>query len=625
MALLTLLQGGAGNDTLTGTAAADILNGDAGNDRLNGGDGDDVLNPGSGTNQIDAGAGNDVIVIDGSATNGPMGVPANGIVGGAGFDTVVYAGLSTDYHITQVVGGALTVVNLTNGSRDIMTEVEQLRFADTTLVLGASDAGLLIGSFGADTLDGTDADESLYGLGGNDRLNAGGGNDTINAGSGTNQIDAGAGDDLILIDGSASNGLMGVPANGIDGGAGYDSVAYVGLSTDYRITQTVGGPLTVVNLTNGSRDLMIGVERLVFADTELVLVPANSAPLVSGPVMATLTEGDAASIFDALAFASDADAQDVLTVVDLPALPEGISFDAASQSFVVDPSASAFDALNAGQSVVLTIDYGVSDGTLVTAAQAVFTINGVDDLNLITGTAANDKLVGTSAADEILGLQGQDTLFGQAGDDVLDGGAGNDSILGGAGNDRVIHDAADRLADGGSGVDALVVSTGLRVNLGSSDQTSGDAAKVKGFENVDASAAVVAVTLRGSNGANQLVGGAGDDLLQGGRGADVLTGGAGADRFVFTSVADSTSAGSDQITDFAAGLDVLDLSGIDAINGGANNAFVWIGAAGFTAAGQLRYDAATGLLQADTSGDGLADLQVQLFGNPVLSLGDLVL
>lgn len=309
---------------------------------------------------------------------------------------------------------------------------------------------LLQGGVGNDTLTGTAAADILNGDAGNDRLNGGDGADVLKPGSGTNQIDAGAGNDLIVIDGSASNGLMGVPADGIDGGAGYDSVAYAGLSTYYRMTQTVGGPLTVVNLTNCSRDLMVGVQRLVFADAEHVLVPANSAPVVSGAVVATLTEGNAASSFDALAFASDADAQDVLTVVDLPALPEGISFDAASQSFVVDPSATAFDALNAGQSVVLTIDYGVSDGTLVTAAQAVFTINGVDDLNLITGTAATDKLVGTSAADEILGLQGQDTLTGQAGDDVLDGGAGNDSILGGAGNDRVFHDAADRLADGGS-------------------------------------------------------------------------------------------------------------------------------------------------------------------------------
>ena len=174
MTLLTVFDGSAGNDTLNGTSGADYLNGYDGNDRLNGGDGDDIFNPGGGTNQIDAGAGNDIILIDGTAVNGLMGVPANGIVGGAGFDTVVYDGPVSNYRITQVVGGPLTVTNLTNGSRDMMTEVEALRFSDTTVNLTGAATDLYVGSFGADTLTGTDQAEAFYGLGGNDRINVGG-------------------------------------------------------------------------------------------------------------------------------------------------------------------------------------------------------------------------------------------------------------------------------------------------------------------------------------------------------------------------------------------------------------------------------------------------------------------
>ena len=624
MALFTRLDGGAGNDTLTGTTGADVLNGIDGNDRLNGGDGADILTPGSGTNQIDAGAGDDVIVIDGTALNGPMTVPANGIVGGAGFDTVVYDGLSSGYHITQVAGGALTVTNLSNASRDVMTGVEALRFTDLTLNLGAAAIDLLVGSFAGETLTGGDTGETFYGLAGNDRINAAGGNDTINAGSGTNQIDAGAGDDLILIDGSASNGPMSVPANGIVGGDGYDSVAYSGASTDYHITQVAGGFLTVTNLTNGSRDVMTGVERLVFSDTELVLVAPNTAPAVSGPVQANVTEGATPASIDALAMASDVDG-DSLSVVNLPALPEGVTFDAASQSFVIDPTAAVFDSLNDGQSVVLTIDYGISDGAHVTAASAVVTINGVTDLNLITGTAQNDRLTGTTAADDMQGLAGNDSLTGGAGNDLLNGGIGADSLIAGAGDDRVIYDAADKLANGGTGIDTLIVSNGIKANLGSSDQISGDSGTTTGFENIDASAATAAQNLRGSAGDNALTGGSAADTLQGGRGADQLWGGAGADRFVFTAANESNLATMDSIGDFTSGSDLIDLKAIDAVSGGANNALSWIGAADFIAAGQLRFDAASGILQGDVTGDGIADFAVQLQIGQSLTAADFVL
>lgn len=622
MAFLTVLNADAGGDTLTGTAGIDILNGFSGNDRLNGSDGDDLLTPGGGTNQIDAGAGNDVIVIDGTAVNGLMGVPANGVSGGDGFDTVVYAGVSSGYHITQVAGGALTVVNLTNGSRDVMTGVEALRFADATLNIGTAAVDLFVGSFGAETLDGGDQNEVFYGLAGNDRINAGGGNDTVNAGSGTNQIDAGAGDDLILIDGSAVNGLMGVPANGIVAGDGYDTVAFGGVSTDYHITQVVGGALTVVNLINGSRDVMTGVERLSFADTDLVLVAPNSAPVVAGAVVATVTEGSGAISLDALGQASDAEG-DPLTVVDLGLLPEGVSFDAASQRFVIDPNAAVFDGLNAGQSTVLTLSYGISDGVSITAASAVFTVEGVTDLNLILGTAGNNTLTGTAGADDMQGLAGNDSLTGGAGDDVLNGGAGNDSLIGGAGDDRVIYDSADRMADGGAGTDTLVVTRAVTANLTNSDQISSDRGTTRGFENIDASGSLAVQTLRGNAGANALTGGSAGDVLTGGGGADRLLGGAGADRFVFTTLADSTVSAMDWIVDFTVGSDILDLRGIDAVTGGGNNAFAWIGAATFSAAGQLRFDAATGVVQGEVNGDGLADFAVQMQAGLGLTAADI--
>lgn len=625
MTTLTYIDGTAGTDTLPGTAGIDIINGLAGNDSITAGAGDDIIDAGAGTNRIDAGDGNDILLIDGSASNGLMTVPANGIDGGAGFDTAVYAGAMAGYHVTQVAGRALTVTDLTTGARDVMINVEHLQFTDGEIFLQPGAGDIFIGSAGADTLNGSDAAESFVALGGNDRINAAGGEDIINAGAGTNQIDAGAGNDTILIDGTASNGAMGVPANGIVGGAGYDTVVYAGPVSDYHITQTAGGMLTVVNLTNGSRDLMTEVEALQFSDTTVVLVQPNAAPVISGSISANLTEGTAAQSFDALAFASDADAGDILSVTNLTALPDGISFDAATQSFTVDPNAAAFDALTAGQTLTLTVAYDVTDGTAITATQAQFTITGVDDYTMISGSVGKDTLTGTAGNDSISGLDGVDKLYGMAGADILNGGAGADSLYGGAGDDRVIYDATDKLVQGGSGSDTLVIATAVTANLAASDQVAGGASAVTGFESIDASTATAAVVLSGSTGANTLTGGAGADVITGRAGADVLTGNAGADRFVFLSVADSTALAADSLTDFASGVDRIDLSSIDAVQGGTNNAFTWIDDAAFTAAGQVRYDAATGTMQANINADLAADFQINLTGLPVLTATDFIL
>ena len=64
---------------------------------------------------------------------------------------------------------------------------------------------------------------------------------------------------------------------------------------------------------------------------------------------------------------------------------------------------------------------------------------------------------------------------------------------------------------------------------GEGDQTTGDSTLVGGFQNVDASALGVGVSLRGSTAANAITGGAGDDVIDGFGGADVVAAGAGAD------------------------------------------------------------------------------------------------
>ncbi len=137
--------------------------------------------------------------------------------------------------------------------------------------------------------------------------------------------------------------------------------------------------------------------------------------------------------------------------------------------------------------------------------------------------------------------------------------------------------------------------------------------------------------VRGGRGDDTITTGAGNDQLWGNLGADRLSGGAGNDSFEYYAVGESTSASRDQILDFGAG-DKINLSNIDA-NGNAadgDSSFIYLGLGEFTGvAGQVRLIAAgtDWLIEADTDGDGLADLiiDVTTTGGYVPSSGDFYL
>lgn len=135
--------------------------------------------------------------------------------------------------------------------------------------------------------------------------------------------------------------------------------------------------------------------------------------------------------------------------------------------------------------------------------------------------------------------------------------------------------------------------------------------------------------LSGGAGADTLSGGRGDDVLTGGAGRDSLTGGDGRDTFSFQAGDTGTGAARDTIVDFRHGVDRIDLAKIDAnTTTRADNRFTeLLGASGtFTKAGQLRYDAATGILSGNTDRDAQAEFQIYLKNKPAaLTLSDFIL
>ena len=234
---------------------------------------------------------------------------------------------------------------------------------------------------------------------------------------------------------------------------------------------------------------------------------------------------------------------------------------------------------------------------------------------------------------------GNDTFTGGILSETVDGGAGNDLISTDGGDDVILY-ATGRGADtidGGEGIDTVrITSATLRL-------TSDAFANWTNVEVIDASAAtggatlvataaadvldLSALTLIGmaidaGNGNDTVTGSAGDDTIIGGNGADVLAGGPGGDTFAYRSIWQSTRTAPDRILDMTAG-DSIDFSAIDADTTlGGDQAFAWIGVDGaFTAAGQLRYMSADKALEADTNGDGLADLRI-ILDNDYVPMGD---
>jgi Ca2+-binding RTX toxin-like protein len=579
---LALIQSGV---IFRGNSFANTCWGDIGNDQLSGGAGNDRLYAYEGVDRLDGGPGADLMD------------------GGAGGDTYFFD--NTGDGAVEVADGGVDLVNSSVSVSALSPNVERLTLtgAANLNAIGNALGNVLRGNAAANALNGGAGNDAMLGLAGNDRLNGSAGADAMQGGPGNDTCwvdsardrvaeEPGAGIDtvlstigyalatsvenLTLIGTAAVNGLgNGLPNllrgnaadNALNGGAGADTMQggagndtyWIDTARD-RVDEAPNAGIDTVVSTIG-RALGANVENLTLAGTAAINGIGNG--------LANLLRGNAAD--NALNGGAGADR-----------MQGGAGNDTYRIDHFHDRVTEAADAGN--DTILSTVTRALPDN--------------VENLTLAGTAAINGS--GNALAN---------VLRGNSGDNILNGGRAHDLMLGGLGNDTYwIDHPADRVTEAaGQGNDTIVSTITRPLPDNVEDLTLIGTAAINGSGNV------LANTLEGNAADNTLAGGDGDDRLLGGGGSDRQTGGSGADTFAFLSVDESSGpAVLDAIADFSPGIDKIDLSAIDAdaVSAG-DQAFDFIGAQPFSnAPAQLRY--ADGLLEGDVTGDGIADLQIEI-------------
>ncbi len=159
-----LVDGGAGNDQIVGSAGDDILIGGTGDDQLQGRGGDDVLNGGAGNDTVQGDAGSDLITL-GSGNDTATWFPGDGsdiIDGGSGSDTLDMVGSNVGERFAIDAAGSR--VELTRDVGNIRMDLDHIEQVGVH-TLGGADA-IAVGDLRGTSVTGVAVD--LGGSGGGD-------------------------------------------------------------------------------------------------------------------------------------------------------------------------------------------------------------------------------------------------------------------------------------------------------------------------------------------------------------------------------------------------------------------------------------------------------------------------
>ena len=530
-----IITTGSGNDDIR-TAT--------GNDVVNAGDGNDFVDVSTGTDQADGGAGTDRIRADmSSATaaivwniqtnsySGPVGTSFTNfesffeLFTGSGNDVIVTSFSAAPEEVvtlggndTITVGGGLDTVFDNAGVDTLIVDYSGNTAGVTTSVAPSFNAGTQgfggeynAGSTGSVSYTGIDRFLITTGIGVDNILTADG-NDSISTGAANDTLNGGGGDDTL------------------DGGAGADAMTG-GLGND-TFTVDDAGDTTAEALGGGTDLVLSSITRTLSANVENLTLTGVAAINGTGNGLAnTIIGNSAANTLNGLGGADTMRGGD------------------GNDIYFVD---------NGGDKA---IEQSAGGGTDEVRSTASFTLGAnVENLTLIAFGIGAPAIDGTgNALDNI--------LIGNAAANVLNGAGGADAMTGAGGSDTYfIDNAGDQVTEVAGGGDFDLVRSLLTYTLGDNVERL----TLTGAAAIDGTGNALNNVITGNNAANR---------IDGGLGADKMRAGGGNDTYVVERASDTViedgGAGTDTIESsvsytLPSNVEILVLTGTDAIDGTGN-------------------------------------------------------
>lgn len=608
------INGGSGNDALTGNSKANTLTGNLGNDALSGKGGDDRLVGGFGNDQMTGGSGSNRWIFE-PVGGADLETDIVGADDGTGTNTLDFEMVNDNVTVNLSNDTPNTLATHTNGAaqtRVVKTgaagQAANLHNADmgpgNDNVTGNGTANVLKGNVGNDQLSGGAGDDMLDGFSGNDILTGGEGSDDLNGGdnndtyrfgtAAANQTDTIreaadspqkdtvdfstlAANDPVTINLSLDNSLAthtnrtvnataaarvaGVRIENAIGGAGNDTI--VGNEVDNTINGGAGndtitggaGPDEIFG--EGGNDSLSGegaADKLDGGGDNDELFGGTGNDELTGAV------GN-----DALAGNQDDDTYIFGTAV-------GTESDTAIEQVNEGSDTLNFASLAAGDNAEAYLRFNIF---------RPLTLARHSNRTLGIGLLENNRF------ENAIGGAGNDTLWARSdtGNCSLQGNGGNDTyFFGSVASPSLLVTLVEPANQGIDTLDFEAFSSPVMVDLTKGEPATGGDTASSGFLAVKMAGNGQAANLErvlggsgndvliGNAAANHLQGNDGNDQLTGGLGNDALLGGANDDIYSFASLTLPAIPETDQITETAgAGTDKLNFTSLAATDGAVVN------------------------------------------------------
>ncbi len=522
----SVLNGGSGNDSLTGGDGVDIFTGGPGDDKLIGGKGDDILSGDGDNDRIDGGIGMDTL-------NGGNGNDT--LTGGPGADTMngddgndsLLGGPYTDEFPdgADTISGGNGNDNIDGGPGDdfLYGDESGLDCLADGAVGGGADA--ILGGAGSDTIVGGFENDRLFGNEDNDKLCGNAGNDYLD-GDDDDSSTADAGDRDDSGSGGFAGGLFGGSGNDVMYGRGGDDEMFGGADND----EMYGG---------ADNDSMQGDD-----DDDHMYGEAGDDVMNGNAGQDTMYGGDNADTM----YGDEND----------------------DHMFGDDGTDMMYG--NAGSDFMR----GGADND---------TMHGNAGDDEMYGDSGDDHMFGNENNDTMRGNTGDDYMEGNGGSDTMYGDAHQDDMIGGSSTAGELDDGD--LMFGNAGQDVMIGDNGTIERPGGASTVDGTINRRVTRLDIDCAGGTGGMdTMRGNDGNDDMWGGCADDTMHGDQGDDYMEGNNADDNMFGDQGQDDLIGGSGRIVsdDDATAIDGR-ADGADEIHGGSEGDTIVACPCGGTCAG----------------------------------------